>query len=435
MAQAMRLDAPRAALFGAVLALAGAAASAADEPKAAAAAPPPSVVVAAVVNRDVDKAKRYIGTIKAIQSVDVMARVEGFIDKLAFEQGGMVEVGQLLYQLEQAPFLAALAQAEAALAAAQAQLASAEALLKEKKADFERQSSLLKKGDTSQAMFDQAQAQRDEAAASVQQAQAAEQQAQAQIETAKINLGYTTITSAIKGRIGATTFTQGNLVNTASGTLATVVQIDPMRAVFSIPSADLVRFQQLADKDQDPRARFVPELILPTGQVYSEQGRIAFADNQVNAATGTIAIYADFPNPDQLLLPGQFVTAVLHDAKPTRLPVVPSQAIARTRDGEQVFVVGSDNRVELRTVQTAGSVGTDIAISAGLTVGEIVVVSGLQKVKPGMVVAPVRQSAAGAGPAPAAAGAAAGSGGADKPAPAAGSDAQAKPAVGDGDAK
>ncbi|MFP4076945.1 MAG: efflux RND transporter periplasmic adaptor subunit [Halochromatium sp.] len=357
--------------------------------------PPPSVVVAAVQNQDVAAERRYIGTIKAIQSVDVRARVEGFLEQVAFQQGRTVEKQQLLYRIEQAQYRATLANAEGQLAAAEAELASAQATLADKQADFERFEVLVKKGDASRTDFDRAKAQRDEAKATVENAKARIKQAQAAIETAKINLGYTTITSPIAGRIGATNYTEGNLVNPGSGTLATVVQLDPIRAVFSIPSADFVRIQQrVADDGADhARALFVPHLILPTGETYDHQGKISFADNRVNPATGTIPIYADFPNPERLLLPGQFVTAVVRTAETQQEPVVPAAAILRTREGEQVYLVGKDNRVEQRPIKTGIQVGTGYAVTSGLQSGEIVIVSGVQKVKPGMEVTPMTQSA------------------------------------------
>lgn len=363
--------------------------------------PPPAVVVAAIEMQDVEKSGRFIGTIKAIQSVNLIARVEGFLEQVAFEQGHMVDKGELLYQIEQAPYQAAVASAEGQVAAANSELDSAQANLANKQGDFDRQAELLPKGDTSQAMYDQKKAERDEAKASVESAKAARTQAAAALETAKINLGYTTINSPIKGRIGATNYTLGNLVNANSGTLSTVVQLDPIRAVFSIPSADFVRFQERVKQvggDADAvKRQFVPELILPTGQPYGKQGAIAFADNQVDASTGTVAIYADFPNPDQMLLPGQFVTAMLRSAQASRLPVVPAAAVQRTRDGEQVYVVSAGNRVEQRAIKTGTLVGTGYAVESGLQQGDIVVVSGLQKVKPGMVVKPVKASRAGDG--------------------------------------
>lgn len=356
--------------------------------------PPASVVVAPVEIKDVSAQRRYIGTVKAIQSVDLKARVEGFLEKVAFEQGGVVKAGQTLYQIEQAPYQAKLDNAEGQLAAAKAQLASAQATLEDKQADFERQETLVEKGDVSKTAFDRAKAERDEASAAVEEAKASVQQAKAAIKTAEINLGYTEIRSPIDGRIGATKFTQGNLVDSSSGTLATVVQVSPIRAVFSIPSADYVKVQQrtAGASAKETQATFVPELVLPTGETYPEKGRVAFIDNQIDASTGTIAVYTDFPNPDSVLLPGQFVTAVVSTAQQQRDPVVPAAAIQRTRDGEQVYLVGDGNRIELRTIKTGAQVGNGYAVSEGLQGGEVVVVSGIQKVKPGEVVKPVKQS-------------------------------------------
>ena len=402
-----------------LLALCGVAAQAEDKaPAAPEKAPLPSVVVAAIEEGLVDKQDRFIGTIKAIQSVELKARVEGFLTQLAFQQGAMVTENELLYQIEQAPFLASLESAKADLAVAQADQAAAEADLLNKQLDLDRQDALIKKGDTSQAARDKAKAQRDESAAAVAKTKASVLVAKASIDTAQINLGYTTMTSPIAGRIGPTKFTEGNLVNTSSGTLATVVQLDPIRAVFSIPSASFVRVAELSSKEGTDavREKYVPQLILPTGETYPHEGKIAFIDNQVDARTGTIAVYADFPNPEHMLLPGQFISAVLHRAEQTRLPLVPASAIQRTRDGEQVYVVGSGNRVEVRDIKTSTQVGTFYAVTSGLQIGDIVVVTGEQKVKAGMVVNPVKQSAA-TSPTPA-------QGGAKTPAPAA---AGAKP--------
>lgn len=359
--------------------------------------PPPAVTVAAVTTQAVGRESRFIGTVQAIQSVELKARVQGFLEQMAFEQGAMIEQGELLYQIEKPPYQADLDSALGQLAAAKADLDSANANLEDKQADFERQSALVKKGDTSKTAFDESRAQRDEAKGSVEKAKASIQQAEAAVASAKINLGYTTIESPIAGRIGATSFTVGNLVGPDSGTLATVMQLDPIRAVFSVPSADLVRFQEQTkgERIEEARKQFVPELILPTGERYGHKGSIAFADNQVNATTGTVAIYADFPNPDHLLLPGQFVTAVVHSAEEQRLPVVPAAAIQRTRDGVEVYVVDGGNRIVQRKVVLGPQAGTGYAVTSGIQDGEIVVVSGIQKVKPGQVVAPSKAAAAG----------------------------------------
>jgi membrane fusion protein (multidrug efflux system) len=382
-------------LMLAALGLAQAAGAADDAAAPAAKSPPPSVVVAAVASQEIGREGRFIGNVQAIQSVDLKARVEGFLEQVAFEEGAMVDQGQLLYQIEQDQYQAALASAEGQVAAANADADSAAASLEDKQADYERQSALIKKGDTSQTAFDQAKAARDEARANVEKAAASKQQAAASLDTAKINLGYTTVKSPIDGRIGATNYTQGNLVGPDSGTLATVVQLDPIRAVFSIPSKDYVHLMaRIGNETLDAyKKKFQPELILPTGEPYDHTGEISFADNQVNTSTGTVAVYADFPNPDHILLPGQFVTAVVKTTDQQRKPVVPAAALQRTRDGEQVYVVGPGNRVEQRTVKTGTRVDGGYAVESGVTEGDLVIVSGVQKVKPGMVVAPTRQGA------------------------------------------
>ncbi len=379
-----------------LLALAGSARAAEDQ----AAKPPPSVVVATISTRPVAERERFIGTVKAIQSVAVKASAEGYLKQVAFEQGRMVKQGQLLYQIEQGPYQANLDSAQGQSAAADASLASALAELDDKQADFARQKELQARGNTSKTSFDQAKAALDEAKASVAQAKASQQQAKAALASAEIDLGYTTIRSAIDGRIGATAYTVGNLIDETSGTLATVVQLDPIRAVFSIPSADFVKFQEMAGagagdgQAEAARELYRPRLILPTGEVYAQPGKIAFADNQVDAGTGTIAIYADFPNPKHVLLPGQFINATVHTSRELTLPVVPAAAIQRSRDGEQVYVVGKGNRIEERTIETGSQIGSGYAVKSGLKEGERVVVSGIQKASPGVVVNPVTQATA-----------------------------------------
>lgn len=373
------------AVLGAALVVSGA--WAADE--GAGAAPPPAVTTAAVVVKDVEREGHFVGNVQAIQSVDLKARVEGYLAQVAFTEGSTVTSGQLLYQIEQAPFQADLLGAQGQAAAAQAQLDAANAELLDKQADYDRFAVLVKQGDTSKANFDKAKADRDSAAAAVEQAKAEQQQAAAAEATAQINLGYTSIQSPITGRIGATAVTAGNLVGPNTGTLANVAQQDPIRVVFSVPSAAWVRYQERVHSGgADPNAPLTVEVVLPTGAPYAHPGTVSFANNQVNVATGTVAIYADFPNPEGLLLPGQYVTAVVRGAAPERLPTVPAAALLRTRDGDQVYVIGDGNRVEARKVQTGPAVGTEQSIASGLTAGEIVIVSGIQKVRPGMVVAP-----------------------------------------------
>lgn len=351
---------------------------------------PPAVVVAPIQSEDVAASQQFLGRIQAIQQVDLVARVEGFLDQVAFKEGAFVKKGQLLYQIEQNQYQAQLDSANAQLATAKAQKAGAEAQLKNAQLNLDRQQTLLEKQTVSQAVVDQAQASRDEASASVQSGQASIEQANAQIETAKINLGYTTIDSPIDGRIGATNYTQGNLVSPQSGTLATVVQLDPIRMVFSIPESYWIQFAQQRGLNAASAegAAFVPSITLPTGENYKPQGKLSFVSNEVNQTTGTVSVYADFPNPDGALLPGAYVTAILRQAKQTKLPIAPLGAVQQDRQGRYVFVLDTDNKVQERRIETSIQVKDGWAVTSGLQDGETVVVQGVQKLQPGMTVNP-----------------------------------------------
>jgi membrane fusion protein (multidrug efflux system) len=374
----------------------------------AATPPPPAVIVAPVVQQDVTQSFQYVGRIQAIQTLNLVARVEGFLTGVLFQEGSHVKAKQALYTIEKAPFQAQLDQANGQLAAANAQLAGANASLAEAQLTLDRQIALVKSGAVSQAVQDTAQAQRDKAAADVESAKASIAQANAQIETANLNLSYTDIASTIDGRIGKTNVTQGNLVNTATGTLATVVQIDPMRVVFSISEA---QYTQVAKELQTARdtagahpESFIPTILLSDGSEYPQAGKIAFIGNEISTSTGTLPVYADFPNPAELLLPGGFVTiSVKQDTKQESL-VVPIAAVLEDKDGQYVLTVDAQNRAQQTRITTGTQTGTNYTVTGGLTQGQVIIVEGVQKVRPGMVVDPRQmQTATSAATAPAAA--------------------------------
>lgn len=380
----------------------------------AAAPSAPSVIVAPIVDQDVSTRFPFVGNVEAIQQVDLKARVQGFLDQVAFTEGAYVKTGQLLYQIEQAPFQAQLAQAQGQLAAGKAQLASAQANLQEKQLTLDRQTALVKSGTVSQAVVDTATADRDVAAASVQQAQAAIAQAEAQVQTAQLNLSYTTISAPIAGRIGVTNYTVGNLVNESSGTLSTLVQVNPIRVAFAIPEKDYVTVMRNAAKGAktpqqaetvtdeaaigagpDPDS-FKLSLVLPDGSSYKNGGKVEFINNQVNANTGTVTVRAMFDNPDNLLLPGEYVMVTIQVGDTTKMPVVPQSAVLQTADSTYVFVLDTDNKAVSRTITYNPQIKVNggYAVTSGLIAGETVIVDGVQKVKPGMVVAPTYATAA-----------------------------------------
>ncbi|HVI18706.1 MAG TPA: efflux RND transporter periplasmic adaptor subunit [Gaiellales bacterium] len=369
----------RAAVAVAALAAALAGPSWCAEAQQGGSVPPPAVVVAPVENRDVAPSWEFISRVQSIQAVDVVARVQGYLEDRKVDEGTNVKVGQLLFVIEPAPY-------QAALEAAQAQLAKAQATLRQADLNLARLSELRSRQVEPQANVDQAQAQRDSAAADV-------QAAQAQVDTAQINFGYTQISSPIDGRIGRANVTKGNVVGPTTGPLARIDQLDPIRVVFSVDDRTLtnVRQQNQGLSLEQLNARFVPTLRLGNGQMYPEKGKIDFVDNQVDPNTGTVAVWASFANPQGLLLPNQFATVVIHPDQKQERPVVPVAAVQQDQQGKYVFVVGDGDHVQQRRIETDFQLGQDLVVKSGLREGETVVVQGLQKVKPGAQVKPVAQ--------------------------------------------
>ncbi|WP_275186698.1 efflux RND transporter periplasmic adaptor subunit [Bradyrhizobium sp. CSA112] len=346
------------------------------------ASPPPAVSVVAVSMEDVAQSVEFIGRVEAIQQVDVRARVQGFLEKVAFTEGQDVKADDLLFTIERDQY-------EAALLQANSQQASAEANLRNAQVTLERRQQLYDRESGTRADLDLAIANRDTAAASVESAKAA-------VRTAELNLGYTRIVSPIAGRIGKPSLTRGNVVGPDSGTLARVVQLDPIRVLFSISERDFISVVQ-QDRGaalEQINASFVPTLRLPSGTVYADQGRIDFVGNEIDQATGTLPVRAAFANPAGLLLPGGTVSVRVRPAEAKRMPLVPVQAVQENRQGKFVLVVGADNRVEQRPVKATQQVGQNWAVDDGLKAGESVIVEGLQKVRPGAQVQTVPAASA-----------------------------------------
>lgn len=351
-------------------------------------APPPTVAVAPIAVENVAPVYSFIGRVVAIQSVNVVARVTAFIDDVPVRQGSEVQAGQVLFQLQKEQY-------QAALQSAQAQLAHDRALLGEARDDLARYEQLAKQNSI-------AKQQAADQAFLVQQDEATVKLDEANVENAKLNLSYTTITSPITGQIGAVTMTKGNLVNPSTPALATINQLDPIRVVFSV--SHLMDAEEKAGLSSAEAAARTVRLTLPNGSLYKSTGKIAFFDNQVNAQTGTVSIYADFPNPDHLLLPGTLVTLKVHRAEPQERPLVPVEAVQTNQSGSFVLVVGSDNKVEERPVTLGEQIAQDFIVENGLAAGERVIVAGVQKVKAGETVHPVSAPPAAASPESGAAG-------------------------------
>jgi membrane fusion protein (multidrug efflux system) len=332
---------------------------------------PPGVGVVTVESRGITPALSFIGRVKAIQTYQARARVEGFLTKIAFKDGQSVKAGDLLYQIEKTQYAAAVEQAKANLAAAQAVEVNAQLA-------YDRAAQLVKSSAGTQATVDQTRATLDSAKASVLQNQAA-------LAIANENLGYTDIYSPIDGRIGFTAVTLGNLVNAATGVLDTVVSDDPIYVEFPVSMrqvADLAAKQ----KNEVAHGDITVRATLANGKPYDEIGHLHFVSNQVDQQTDTLLVRATFPNPKRALVDGAFATVKVEQGEPQQRLVIPRSALQLDQIGVYVLVVGPDKKVEVRRVQTAEAVNTDIAIASGLKAGEKVIVDGIQKVRPGLVV-------------------------------------------------
>ena len=342
-------------------------------PPASGAGPPPLVTVATVIEQDVNPPTEYVGHVEAIQSVDLRARVEGFLEKVNFKEGSDVNAGDLLYVIEPAPY-------QSKVDAAKASLAQAEAILTKARQYLHRAQTVRSGGISATDL--------DNAVAEELRAKAQLEQAKADLQLSQINLGYTSIKSPISGRIGRTAFTRGNLVGLDSGTLARIVQLDPIRVVYSISENDLDAFN-IAIKDADRGKNhpiLLPQIKLAGGQIFKTKGHVDFVDNTVDASTGTIAVRALFSNAEGTLIPGQYVTVLVTRKEPKPMPVVPQAAILEDHQGHYVLLVDDQNKVAVRRVKTGPVVGVNWAVESGLAVNERVIVEGVQKVRPGQVV-------------------------------------------------
>ena len=345
---------------------------AAKPPQAAAAPPAPAVGVRVATMKGVSQSFEFVGRVKAIEKVELRARVEGFLEKVLFREGQDVKAGELLYQIEKVQFQSAVDQAKANLAVAEAGLTNA-------KVEYERSTELVKRNFTPQSQVDANKAALDTAAGRVMQAKAALTQAQ-------VKLDYTDIRAPIDGRIGRTAYTVGNLVNPASGVLATIVSQDPVYVLFPVSVRDLEAIREARRKEEGGMAKIDIRVRLPSGQEHTQRGTWNLTDPQVDQTTDSLIMRATIPNPDRMLIDGQFVTAIIRERQEAPRLVVPQAALQVDQSGYYVLVVNDQHKVEQRRVQTGPQRGTDVVVTSGVKEGEQVMVDGIQKVRPGQVV-------------------------------------------------
>ena len=334
--------------------------------------PPMPVTVAPVESETVPIYLDYVGTTDSIQTVDINARVEGFLIKRAFEDGADVKEGQLLFVIDPRPF-------EADLAAAQAQLSESRASLSYALEQVRRYEPLVGKQYITQDTYDGYVTQAEENRAAV-------EAAQANVTQAKLNLGYCTMYSPFDGRIGRRYVDVGNLVGAAGEPtkLATIVQLDPLYVYFSVAERDVPKV--IGAQEENP---LTVSVLLPDETKTPESGTVDFINNQVDVNTGTIELRAVVTNTRKSILPGQYVKVRLLLGEQPNTTIVPQQAVGEQQGQKYVFVVGEGDKVEFRNVTVGQDYGSKYTvIASGVKAGEKVIIEGLQKVRPGMVVSP-----------------------------------------------
>ena len=333
----------------------------------------PAAVPVGVVKAErkpIAEALDFVGRVEAINRVEIRARITGFLEQVLFKEGDPVKEGTPLYRIEQGLFQAALEQAQGALERSKAAKVLSEI-------QFQRAQDLLDRNAGTVVA-------RDQAKAADQQAQGAVMTDEANVATARINLGYTEISAPIAGKIGKTNVTKGNVVSPQSGILTAIVSQDPMYVSFPVSQRDFLRARETGNKVDvtgiDGRLRFADNTY------YDQTGRINFVDVSVDRATDTVLVRATFPNPSGGLVDGQLVRVTAQSGTPTEKVVVPQAALIADQEGVYVFVV-EDGKASIRRIKVSGEIGADAIVEQGLSGGELVIVQGLQGVRPG---APVR---------------------------------------------
>ena len=368
----------------AALAIAGLAGCGAKSDGAAAAsaasAPPPSVGVITVVPQAVGLASELPGRLEATRIAQVRARAAGILQKRLFREGSDVKAGQLLFQIDAAPYRAQLQSAQAAQARAEANREQAGA-------QAERYKPLLEANAISKQDY-------INAVASFKQADADVASARAAVTTAQINLGYASVTAPIAGRIGRALVTEGALVGQGEATqLALVQQIDPMYVNFTQSTTEVLRLRKAIEAGRLQRSgasdAATVQVVLEDGSLYGAKGRLLFSDLTVDATSGQITLRAEVPNPDGLLLPGTYVRVRLQQAQASDAVLLPQQAVTRSPLGDSVTVVAADGKFGPRTVKIGGAQAGQWVVLDGLKAGEQVMVDGFQKLRGLTVVKPV----------------------------------------------
>jgi multidrug efflux system membrane fusion protein len=351
--------------------------SACDQPKTQSAAPPPPVTVARPVVKEIVERDEFTGRFDAVGSVEIRARVTGYLSSVNFTDGGLVNQGDLLFVIDRRPYAAALAQAEAAVTSARTAFDLA-------KVELDRADRLMQNGNTSQQNLD---SRRQQFAAGRANLAGAE----ATAEQARLNLGFTEIKAPIAGRISRKLVTEGNLIETSGTLLTTIVSLDPINFYFDVDERSYLAYLRTA-RENNPAADGGQgekvTLTLPDERGSQRTGRIDFVDNRIDAGTGTMRMRAVFENKDLFLVPGLFARIRIPGSPSYQAVLVPDEAIGADQDRRFVYAVADDGSVARKVIRTGPRVDGYRVVREGLAGDETIVVSGLQRVRPGGKVTP-----------------------------------------------
>ena len=342
--------------------------------------PSPKVTVAEVVSRDVTDWDEFTGRLEAVHSVAIRPRVSGLVAAIRFEEGAMVKRGDLLFEIDARPF-------QAEVDRLRAEVTRAEATVRRAQHDLERARSLSSDSAMSPEEIDRRAAFAEESAAAV-------KSIEAELRAAELNLEFTRVTAPIDGRVGRAIVTAGNLVTSGppeATLLTTVVSLDPIYASFDADEQTFQRYVTLAreGKRANVRQNGLPiQMALPTDDGFPREGELDFLDNQINAATGTIRGRAIFRNHDVGLTPGSFVRLRIPGSAKYRALLIEDRAVGTDLDKRFVYVVGKDSKVEYRVLQLGPVIDGLRVVRSGLNSGDVIVINGLQRIRPGVQVNP-----------------------------------------------
>lgn len=334
---------------------------------------PTEVEIGYAVEGDYYPKTESVGRVEAKYSVDVVARINGWLQKRYFKEGAFVKKNQTLFLIQPNEYQIAVQQAEAAVRQSEAALINAEK-------ELVRAKELVKNDFVSKSYYDNALATRDQNRATL-------DVNKANLAAAKLNLSYTKIISPVDGRVGKILITEGNLVNSQSGTLARIVSTSPIYVYFTIKSEDYIAYRRFRMENKDKKNSGMDvQIRLSDGTLYKEQGKMEFMNNEVDQTAGTISLRATFMNKDNLLVPGDFVNVTATAKEPVKVILVPQIAVSDSTEGTYVWLVDENKQVHQQFIKIDKQEGDNWIVTEGLKPGDIVVESGFQKLREGSYV-------------------------------------------------